>query len=346
MSNKLKIFFGVLGLGLIIASVAFVFSLHDLKTKSDSHKLTSKVQVSPTPLPTPTPKPVTMIFGGDMMFDRHIRQKAEVAGGYDFILAPLENVLTSVDLVVANLEGPITNNQSISVNSIVGGPRNYTFTFDPAVVKTLARFNLKLVNLGNNHILNFGQDGLVQTLNYLDKGGIDWFGYTGGKLKTQNLEFKTQNYVEQVGWVDQRTIRGQKFLFVNFNQFINQELEPLTEFIRQKRNQVDWIIVMPHWDNEYQTTPAPITRQKAHRLVEAGADLIVGAHPHVVAETERYQGKRIYYSLGNFVFDQYFEPAVRKGLLVKVEFSSNRIVEYNEIYTWLNTNGQTELFKK
>ena len=298
----------------------------------------------PTATPTPTPKPVQIIFGGDMMFDRHIRQKAQAQGGYDFILKPLKPLLTAVDLVVANLEGPVTDFNSISVHSKVGGPKNYTFTFDPAVVATLKRHNIGLVNLGNNHMMNFGEKGLAQTLDFLGQAGVGWFGYTGGKLETRNTKLKTQeSYIDGVGWVDKRQIRGQTFLFVNFNQFTDQKLEPLLEFIRRQRPQVDWIVVMPHWDNEYQTTPAPITRRRAHQLIDAGADLVIGAHPHVVSEIEDYRGKRIYYSLGNFVFDQYFEPAVRKGLLVKVSFEPKKTPRFEEIYTWLDRSGQTRL---
>ena len=282
------------------------------------------------------------------MFDRHIRQKAQTAGSYDFILAPLEPLLISVDLVVANLEGPVTDLDSISVNSRPGGPRNYTFTFDSAVAQTLARYNINLVNLGNNHILNFGEKGLAQTLAYLDQAGVGWFGYTSqlgvgsSELGVSDSHFLS-NYVPAVGWVAEREIKGQKFLFLNFNQFTDQETEPLVDYIRQRRPTIDWIIVMPHWDNEYQTTPAPVTRKRAHRLIDAGADLIVGAHPHTISEIENYKEKKIYYSLGNFVFDQYFEPAVRKGLLVKVKFSLHQPPKYQEVYTWLDTNGQTKL---
>ncbi len=339
----------ILVFGVFLVSFGLAFFFFKQRTSQTlPANLASEIKISlptPTSTPTPTPRSVVIIFGGDMMFDRHIRQKAQTAGNYDFILAPLKPLLTSADLVVANLEGPVTDFDSISVNSRPGGPRNYTFTFDPVVPQTLARYNIKMVNLGNNHILNFGEKGLTQTLAYLDQAGVGWFGYVGNdqlKVKSEKLRM-AENYVDGVGWAAEREIKSQKFLFLNFNQFTDQEIEPLLKYIRQRRSAVDWIIIMPHWDNEYQTTPAPITRQRAHRLIDTGADLIVGAHPHVISEIEDYKEKKIYYSLGNFVFDQYFEPAVRKGLLVKAKFSLHQPPKYQEIHTWLDTNGQTKL---
>ena len=132
------------------------------------------------PTPQPKPNPISIAFVGDMMFDRHIRENADRRGGYEGILSPeVAAILQQANLAVGNLEGPVTSNSSLSVGSAVGSPRNYLFTFDPAVIPYLKTLNMHVVNLGNNHILNFGQDGLQETYQRLEAGGIAYFGATG-----------------------------------------------------------------------------------------------------------------------------------------------------------------------
>jgi poly-gamma-glutamate synthesis protein (capsule biosynthesis protein) len=137
---------------------------------------------------------------------------------------------------------------------------------------------------------------------------------------------------------------NQKFGFVNYNLF-SQGSEPaaLAE-IKKIRPQVDWLIVYTHWDNEYQPLAHSSSVSLAHQFIDLGADLIIGSHPHVIQNHEVYKDKHIYYSLGNFVFDQYFEPAVRQGLAVSVEFKPDtREVTVKETPTYLLKNGQTSL---
>jgi hypothetical protein len=104
-------------------------------------------------------KDIRIMFVGDLMFDRGIRYYAQKNGGNEFIFDKIDPTLASNDLVVANLEGSITNEKSVSAGTVPGSPNNYFFTFDPSVAETLFNENIKLVNLGNNHILNFGQKG-------------------------------------------------------------------------------------------------------------------------------------------------------------------------------------------
>jgi len=254
----------------------------------------------PTLIPSPVPKPIKIIFGGDLMFDRNIRLQAGKAGGYDFFFTNLVPLFQEADLVVANLEGPITGFPSQSVGTLPGSPKNFIFTFPPEVAETLKRNNLRLLNLGNNHILNFGPEGLAQTKNYLEAAGLNFFGNTG---EEENRYFL---------WAKD----GIKIGFVNYNQFASNGFALAKEDILKARPQADLVILYAHWGEEYQGKPSKAIEEQAHQLAEAGADLIIGSHPHVVQTTEFYQGKKIYYSLGNFLFDQYFSPETQKGLLV------------------------------
>lgn len=302
----------------------------DLGTASvtrDALLSTATIVPSPTPL-----KPVTLLFGGDMMFDRHIRQKADAQGGYGFLFDQIDELLGSQDLVIANLEGPVTDSDSRSVGSIPGEARNYSFTFDPAVVSTLSKTNIRLVNLGNNHILNFGPDGLVQTKQWLEQSGVGYFGHASA----------SGQLADEFALVD---LHGINILFANYNQFIETDVDALIAQIAQAQTSAEYTILYSHWGNEYQTESTAVIQALAHRFVdEAGVDLIIGSHPHVVQESEQYHGSTIYYSLGNFVFDQYFEPNVKRGLLVSVTLDPESLVpEFTEYPIDLRPSGQTVL---
>jgi len=259
----------------------------------------------------PTPLTFSMIVGGDLMFDRHIRTKAEARGSYDFIFdKELGDFLNSADYALANLEGPITQEESISQYSLPGGPGNYTFTFSPEVVSVLQKNNLNILNLGNNHVLNFGHSGLKSTQQYLEQANLTYFGDVGA-----DEDWQRYHLLEHF---------GQKIALISYNQFVagakNKTLNDLFEAQEQGAN---LILLLAHWGNEYVPVANQAIVELAHEFINAGADLIVGGHPHVVQNKEIYQDKTIYYSLGNFVFDQYFSAETQKGLLLKIDFTFN-----------------------
>lgn len=274
----------------------------------------------------------TLLFGGDLMFDRSIRQSMEKRGS-DFVLMPLRETLLSYDAVIANLEGPITTFPSKSVNSTFGSTNNYIFTFHPDIVSMLNDFNFSLVSLGNNHIRNFGVEGITQTKNFLREGGIGFFGNTGEESSSQ----------ERIYFMEKE---NKRLAFVGVNQFVANGFAVGEEDILFAREQSDIVIVLPHWGNEYWPESGDVIKKQAHRFIDLGADLIIGSHPHVVQQVEEYQGKKIYYSLGNFVFDQYFDEEVKKGLLVGLEIYPDGRMDFKEIPIQLKLNGQTTLLKE
>lgn len=281
----------------------------------------------PTVTPTPV-KSVKLLVAGDLMFDRHIRKHAAEKGN-DYIFAAIKPLLLSADAVLVNLEGPITDQPSKSLGSQVGSPNNFIFTFPSSLAETLRSHNITIVNLGNNHILNFGQSGVASTVDYLAAAQVKYFGYVSANHSTVSPSLVTE-------------INGIKIGFVNYNQFSDQNPDSVTTLIRQLRPTVDFLVVYTHWDNEYQRAPAQVTVNLAHRFVEAGADMIIGSHPHVTQTVEKYQDTYIYYSLGNFVFDQYFESAVKQGLVLEVEFTAaDKTISVREHPVELLPSGQT-----
>ncbi|MBV9159121.1 MAG: CapA family protein [Candidatus Kaiserbacteria bacterium] len=251
------------------------------------------------PLSPPEHREATIIFGGDMMFDRSIRVAAEQNGG-DYLFSCLDPVLKSADLVIANLEGPITDHASVSVGSAVGASDNFTFTFPTSTAPLLLAHNIRIVNLGNNHITNFRDSGVESTVQYLAGSGVGFFG---------------DPIAQRVATT---TVNGIRLAFINYNQFSQSSTAAKTiEQIAAARDAGYLPIVYTHWGEEYK--PATDSEKSlAHRFVDAGAEMVIGSHPHVVQEHEDYRGKYIYYSLGNLIFDQYWDDAVTHGLLLTV----------------------------
>lgn len=281
--------------------------------------------------PNPTDmisEPVRILFGGDVMWDRDIRTVGE-REGYDYILNPITDLLQSADLVVTNLEGPVTDNESISKGSEIGSTANYIFTFDPAVLETMVRHQMMVVNLGNNHIGNFGPSGIASSAAFLETTGIAWFGKLSPEEPARTTSVR---------------LGDMQVLFVNYNQFVPMDIQEAVSQIHRGTVTHDLVIVYTHWGNEYEPEARPVTVDAAHAFIDAGADVVIGSHPHVVQNMEEYNGKRIYYSLGNMVFDQYFSEDVRNGLLVEMVVEPESLdVQYVEHPIRLEMNGQVTL---
>ncbi|MBX4191942.1 CapA family protein [Candidatus Parcubacteria bacterium] len=268
----------------------------------------------------PTPE-AHIIFGGDMMFDRSVRTYINKFGG-DYIFSCLDTTLRDADLVVANLEGPITDNASLSEGSVPETANNYVFTFDPSIAALLYFHNIKLVNIGNNHILNWGMSGVEQTKHFLENANVGYFG--------DDIIYKTK-------------INNINFAFINYNEFGSKNTNLLLQ-IESLRSEGYLPIVYTHWGDEYVAAPERV-KTLAHEFVDSGAEIVIGSHPHVVQESELYNGKLIYYSLGNFVFDQYFLQGVMNGLLLDVTFNAHGVDTVLEMPVELRTDRRTCLLQ-
>ena len=268
-----------------------------------------------------------IVFGGDVMMDRYIRQVGS-QNDYEYILHDdMESILRNSDMVVSNLEGPITEEQSVSIGTEIGERDNYVFTFDPSVTNFFAKNNLKIFNIGNNHISNFGEEGISSTKDFLSQSGIDYFGQVN--KNDENILIKN--------------IGGIRFAFIGFNEFASNGSSDVINKIDDVKRKVDFVVVYTHWGEEYDLSQNEEQIKLAHQFIDNGADFIVGSHPHVIQGKESYKNNYIYYSLGNFIFDQYFQRETEEGLLLNVTFSAGRTknIEIDEIPIEMLTDSRT-----
>lgn len=261
-----------------------------------------------------------VLFVGDVMFDRTVRTTVDTKGG-DYIFSCIDPLLRSQDMVVANLEGPITDNPSMSQYSAPGDSHNFTFTFPRSSASLLYSHNIRMLNLGNNHIENFGNDGVVTTIDALTHAGNNYFG-------------------DPLAFHEATTgINGIQFAFINYNEF-GGDVSVTLDQIKSAHAAGLIPVVYTHWGVEYQPA-TDAQKYLAHSFIDAGAEIVIGSHPHVVQEHEVYKGKYIYYSLGNFIFDQYWNDDVRHGLALQVSFGPSGVESIQEIPVELEHDRRT-----
>lgn len=234
---------------------------------------------------------------GDILLDRGIRMIIEKKG-QDYPVKEIGFYLLSQDLVLGNLEGPLSEQGEAVM-------KKYKFRGDPSYVAVLKKAGINIISLANNHIMDYGNLALIDTIVLLKNAGLYPLG--AGKNQEEALKpfiinkngltlsfFASLGYPLQIEEVDPKASGPCQ---VGLDEFISA--------LQDIRDQVDFIIVSLHWGLEYEALPHPQQIETAHRLIDNGADLIIGHHPHVIQGIEKYRGKYIFYSLGNFLFDQH-----------------------------------------
>jgi poly-gamma-glutamate synthesis protein (capsule biosynthesis protein) len=156
--------------------------------------------------------------------------------------------------------------------------------------------------------MNFGSTGLEMTRRYIGSAGMQYYGDPNNATEISTVITKN----------------GIRVGFVGFHEFTYYNFDKVFAEMARLRPEVDILIVSPHWGVEYQKEPTEKMIQWAHEFIDLGADTVIGAHPHVVGQTEEYKGKEIFYSLGNFAFDQYFSEETMNGLGVIIEVEKNK----------------------
>jgi gamma-polyglutamate biosynthesis protein CapA len=235
-----------------------------------------------------------IVIVGDIMLDRNVRNIIKETG-FDEFFKGVKDLISGADLSIGNLEGPFTTYPSVTTNL---KNKELKFTFDPAHAPALAQLGFDILGLANNHTLNFGREGLEMTRRYIGSSGMIYYGDPLNKDEISTIVTKNNIAIGLIGF--------HEFSYINYDKVLNEivRLRPL----------VDVLIVTPHWGEEYQKEPTIKMEEWAHKFIDLGGDAVIGSHPHVVGNKEIYKDKQIYYSLGNFAFDQYFSEETMKGL--------------------------------
>lgn len=273
----------------------------------------------------------TLLFVGDLMLARGVEfyTEREGSGDFRFPFARASSTLRSADFTVGNLEHPISDRGRDQ------GSR-YSLRAKPEAARALAEAGFDVVSLANNHIWDWGADALADTIAHLDAVGIRHVG-----AGMDEAEANRPLVVE---------VKGQSVAFLAWTNLYPEGLEArganpgvsrfrdteATQQIRALASQYDLVVVLFHWGDEYQTRSSQAQQRIAQALINAGADLVIGHHPHVAQEIEQIGEGWVFYSLGNFVFDQGFSEETMRGLALRVTVADGRVTALEVLRTQMN----------
>ena len=251
-------------------------------------------------------RPATLFFVGDIMLGRDVENYLKREGAqYPFLgVAPL---IRGADIAVGNFEGVVTPEH-------VQTPLfTMQFSIKDTYLAALRDVGFDMLSLANNHSDDYGAIALNYTRTLCTQLQI----FCGGS--PTEIE---DSYATTVSEVNSRKIG-----FIFLQAIYNEPTEAaLRKAISSLNAESDVQIAIVHWGNEYELTHSSAQQQLAEKLIDFGIDAIIGHHPHVVQDVALYQGKPIFYSLGNFVFDQYFDPRVQEELGVRVKITDTEVL--------------------
>lgn len=256
----------------------------------------------------------TLLLTGDIMLARSVMEQSMGRNNPTYPFIKVADRLKSADIVFSNLETPIVSNCPKIDNQ-------FKFCADPKMVIGLTFAGVDIVNLANNHTLNMGSSGLVETEKNLTENGIKWVGQG-------NLEVIEKN--------------GIKFGFLGFDYVDNKLRDQDLELIKKSKEKVDLLVIGIHWGEEYKNIPSNLQKDIAQKIITSGADIIAGHHPHVVQKMELIDNKPVFYSLGNFVFDQMWSEETRRGVVGQLEFFGKKLESVQSVNIYLKNFAQPD----
>jgi len=263
--------------------------------------------------------PITITLGGDVLMEYSLVDTMKKQGA-DYPFQYVKPYFQQSDYTVVNLETPITD-------ASTAFPKQYNFKASPLLLEGLKSSGVDMVSLANNHTLDYGQQGLLDTLSQLEKAGIEQIG--GGKNKE---EAYSEKIVE---------IKGQKVAFLAFSRVLpsvswyardnkpglasGYQVDRAANIVENVKNKADYVLVYYHWGDEKVNRPNQDQKTIARTLIDHGADAIIGSHPHVLQGFETYKGKPVAYSLGNFLFPDYVSGRTAETGVLKLQFNKDEV---------------------
>jgi poly-gamma-glutamate synthesis protein (capsule biosynthesis protein) len=292
----------------------------------------------------------TLFAGGDILLDRGVKVAID-ANGVDFPFdggtaeitghsccssfgwetpqtrrtgkeGAVRSLIESADLAIANFENPAPRVFRFHTHGTV-------FTANPAYIEGLANAGIDFVSLGNNHIRDAGAKGIMETIDALDRFEIAHAG-AGANLTAARTPAVLQPRAAgpKVAILGYDTIASGYFATADRAGSAPLTADAVAHDVAAARAAgADLVIVFPHWGTEYRAQPFEAQRALAHACIDAGADLVIGNHAHWAGAVEVYEGKPIWYALGNFVFDQTWSEPTMEGITLELTFNSAQLVQ-------------------
>ncbi|WNR43219.1 CapA family protein [Paenibacillus roseipurpureus] len=326
---------------------------------SPSAKVSPKATSTATPTATPT-TPVTAAnstgtgtqvkfsFVGDVIMAAKVEDILKQKG-YDYPYTNVKDFLTKPDFTIANLESPITTRGTVQ-------SKEYVYRSSPEALPAFKSAGVDIVNLANNHILDYGTDGLLDTMKSLDEIGIQRVGagkdiaeaYQPVMVEKDGLKIAVFGFSRVVPTQDWKAGKGHPGVAETYSYVMP------VEAIQKAKATADLVVVVTHWGVERDDKPDKYQTELSHRYIDAGADLIVGGHPHVLQGFEQYKGKWIAYSLGNFIFTTNDNPKTWETVILEAACSKEKscdlhlvpILTKSALPTPMNEADGSKLFER
>lgn len=255
-----------------------------------------------------------IVFTGDVEISEYIQANYSAAG-VDGVVAPeVKDLLTNATFTMIN------NEFCFSERGQKAPDKQYTFRVNPSYVSLLKDMGVDIAGLANNHVLDFGRDALTDTFTTLTNAGIDYTGAGNSLEDASKLIIKTDAKGRTYGFLAAShviPVGSWNVLNAQPGEFCFYDETDLLNAIKAADSQVDYLFVMVHWGVEHTIELTDYQPNDGHKFIDAGADAVIGMHSHCLQPVEMYNGKPIFYSLGNFIFNQ----TIKSGGGGAVEFA-------------------------
>jgi len=262
---------------------------------------------------------------GDILLDRGVAVRME-AEGPEYPYEMVRGIFSDDDITLANLECPLTDVFDPSLKR-----RDLVFRAAPQNARFLKEAGFDILNLANNHSMDHKGAGLLQTISLLDEQGITPVGAGGDHEEAISARYE---YVSglKIGFIGCSVFPPEGFVCTGADCDVARiDPERIESEISRAKAGCDFLVVTVHWGNEYENYPSDRQRELAHLMLDAGADIIAGHHPHVIQGVEKYNGKYVFYSLGNFVFDRQIQKGTDTCIILQIRACRHKAADVSII---------------
>jgi len=281
---------------------------------------------------------ISIVLVGDVMLSRGVEYMMKKYNNFKWPFLKIAQELKKANIVFGNLEGPISDKGS-KAGSI------YSFRANPKTIEGLKFAGFNVLSLANNHALDYTREALKDTLLRLKENNISYVGAGFNEKEAFSVLMK-EIQGTKIGFLAYTNLGPETWRAKNENPGISwiseNDFEKIKQDIRKAKETVDILIVSLHAGEEYKKEPTPFQISFSKMAIEAGADVVIEHHPHVVQKNEKYLNGWIFYSLGNFIFDQGFSKETMEGEIVKIVVKDKRIEKVLPLRIKINQFFQPE----